>query len=75
MIETIHTPDDKAELKEGIEITPAMIEAGVNVFYDLDMLGPGEDELRKAVTRCFLAMLRSSPKCRCDAYRPALEDL
>jgi len=52
-----------------------MIEAGVNVFYDLDMLGPGEDELRKAVTRCFLAMLRSSPKCRCDAYRPALEDL
>jgi len=52
------------EIQNEIKVTPAMIEAGVAVFYDLDMLGPGEEELRKAVTQCFLAMLQISLRDR-----------
>jgi hypothetical protein len=58
-----------------IEVTPAMIEAGVDVFYDLPEMPPGEQELRAAVSRCFLAMLRASRKDHCDTDTRALEAL
>lgn len=59
---------------EEVEITPAMIAAGVSVFYDLpDMLGPGAEELRQAVRRCFIAMRRASPKGHCAVDGHVLE--
>jgi hypothetical protein len=49
-----------------IEVTPAMIEAGVDVFYDLpELLGPGEEALKEAVKLAFLAMYRASGKVHC----------
>ena len=42
-----------------IEITPAMIEAGVDCFYELpELLGPSPEQLREAISRAFCAMLR-----------------
>jgi hypothetical protein len=61
-------PTHKAE--DEIEVTPAMIEAGVDVFYDYDMLGPGNEELRDAVRKCFLAMWRERQKYRCNTDAP-----
>lgn len=48
-----------------IEITPEMIEAAIDVFYDLpELLGPSPEQLRDAIKRAFLAMLRMQPKHR-----------
>jgi hypothetical protein len=42
-----------------IEVTPEMIEAGIDCFYDLpELLGPSKEQLQDAVKRSFLAMLR-----------------
>jgi hypothetical protein len=41
-----------------IEVTPAMIEAGVSAFFDFD---PRFEDEEKAVERIFLAMLKAGP--------------
>lgn len=41
-----------------IEVTPEMLEAGVECFYELpELLGPSKDELSEALKRAFLRML------------------
>jgi hypothetical protein len=41
------------------EVTSAMIDAGVELFYDLpELLGPSNKELRDTVKRVFLLMLQ-----------------
>ena len=41
------------------EVTSAMIDAGVELFYDLpELLGPSSEELRDTVKRVFLLMLQ-----------------
>jgi hypothetical protein len=55
---------DRPTLRE-IEVTPAMIEAGVDVFRGLpELLGPTEGQLRAAVRDCFVAMTRRARKRR-----------
>lgn len=58
-------PDRPAPTDE-IEITPAMIEAGVDelmghdIYMSSDLTGPSMDNWREAVRDCFLAMARAS---------------
>jgi hypothetical protein len=42
-----------------IEVTPEMIEAGIDKLYDLpELLGPSPEQLREAVRAVFNEMLR-----------------
>ncbi len=49
-----------------IEVTPEMIAAGVEVFWDLpEILGPSSGELRECVRKSFIAMVKTLPRpCR-----------
>jgi hypothetical protein len=44
-----------------IEVTPEMVEAGLEELYKFPIIDPWEDQLREAVTRVFLAMSRVQP--------------
>jgi hypothetical protein len=53
----------KANLRletEEIEITPEMIEAGMNVVWKTDIMDPREPELRAMVRNIFTSMLSAS---------------
>lgn len=50
-----------------IEVTPEMVDAGLACLYDLpELLGPSGDQLAKAVTLAFVAMLKARP-IQCSA--------
>jgi hypothetical protein len=54
----------------GIEVTPEMVEAGVEVLYTYDLMAPpGHDELCAAVTEVFRAMLRVQTEYRSEAWK------
>jgi hypothetical protein len=43
-----------------IEVTPGMVDAGIDCLYDLpELLGPTQEQLRFALTQAFRAMLRA----------------
>lgn len=50
--------------KEEIEVTPEMIEAGVDELYRHDILEPKRVEMKVAVSEVFRAMLCESLKYR-----------
>jgi hypothetical protein len=53
---------ESAGAPEEIEVTPAMIEAGIEALDLPELLGPSEEELGDALGRAFIAM----SMCRAD---------
>ena len=51
-------PADGPATEPEIEVTPEIIEAGVEKLYEFDLHEPFRDELRKGVVAVFLEMLR-----------------
>jgi hypothetical protein len=51
-----------------IEVTPEMIDAGVDCLFDMtrELLGPSPDELRAALAAAYRAMAALSPEQRAD---------
>jgi len=50
-----------------IKVTPEMVDAGLACLYDLpELLGPSSDQLAKAITKAFVAMLKAHP-VQCSA--------
>lgn len=47
-----------------IEITPEMIEAGIDAYAGEAGHDPSDKELEAAIKAAFVAMLRASPLCR-----------
>ncbi|GEM_PF-6649334 len=42
-----------------LKITPAMIEAGLNILWEYDLGDPRKDNLREAISRIYAAMNKS----------------
>ena len=54
-----------------IELTPAMVEAGVECFYDLpELLGPNAEQLRMTFARAFISAFRARPTDETGRNRP-----
>jgi hypothetical protein len=54
----MHDPAGSDKIECDVEITPEMIEAGIDCFYDLpELLGPSKEQLEKALSRAFCRML------------------
>jgi hypothetical protein len=70
-----HSEEAGAPASE-IEITPEMIEAGVDVFYDLpELLGPSAEQLKATLCRAFSVMIQVH-RAHCSAnQKPSLEGL
>ena len=50
------------------EVTPEMMEAGVDCFYDLpELLGPSGEELRSTLKKAFQRMIEVRLEQRCEA--------
>ena len=47
-----------------MEITPEMIEAGLNSLYEFHISEPDRDELREAVAAVFRAMIEAASEYR-----------
>jgi hypothetical protein len=61
------------EAKEGkteIEITPEMIEAGLDELWNHSITEPTEREMRAAVKAVFLAMIAAHPKFSYEGREP-----
>ena len=52
------------DLREGIEITPEMIDAGLERLFRFHLSDPDELELRRAVAEVFSAMMEARPESR-----------
>jgi hypothetical protein len=66
--------DRQANVAPGtdIEVTPEMIEAGVDCFFDTpgsELLWSSPEDFRDVVKRCFLTMLRMRSGHSCEAQR------
>jgi hypothetical protein len=62
MTDTIHSSDGKVEMKEVIEVTPAMIEAGVEELYRDPIMDPDDASMSKAVLKVFIVMMKEARK-------------